>query len=125
MREESFLLVVYNQIFTCFLIFTMNTDEFLECLFIVIMSFLPRLSTPAFTELLCVPVGLQWTSCGCGAAGPLFCSQSYLSADQHDVQHNVGPLPCEQGTSVNRRENRECLGDGGAFNWDLMVCRDS
>lgn len=40
--------------------------------------------------------------------------QSERGADRLAVQHNVGPLPCEQQASVNRRENRECLdGDGG------------
>ena len=47
--------------------------------------------------------------------------QSELSTDQHSVQHNVGPLPWERRTSVNRRGNRECL---DWFNWELMVCRD-
>lgn len=35
--------------------------------------------------------------------------QSELSTDQHSVQHNAGLLPCEQRTSVNRRENGGCL----------------
>lgn len=44
---------------------------------------------------------------------PSHLRQSELSTDQHSVQHNVGPLPCEQWTSVNRRENTECLDGRG------------
>lgn len=45
--------------------------------------------------------------------------QSEPNTDQHRVQHNVGPSPCSQRTSVNRRENRDCLDERGDVNLQI------
>lgn len=112
---------MYNQIFTCFPIFTKHGDTFLAwfCFILILCgtgrSLLPGLcmeATAAFhSPALCagwVTMDFLWLW-----SRRLLCTNQISALTNTASSTMLGPLPCEQRTSVNRRENRECLDGRG------------